>query len=93
MSKRVEPDRYLQGYEDGYSAGLRDRQAEVDFLIRLIERKAPDDTVIHYEISEKQKELLKKAIEHDTLKVQEREEKQREAVNRFMQSLSGGRIE
>lgn len=64
MSKRVEPDRYLQGYEDGYSAGLRDRQAEVDFLLQLINSKEDN-----------------------------RVEIQTERALRFMQSLSGGRIE
>lgn len=64
MSKRVEPDRYLQGYEDGYSAGLRDRQAEVDFLLQLINSKEENKVEI-----------------------------QTERALRFMQSLSGGRIE
>lgn len=64
MSKRVEPDRYLQGYEDGYSAGLRARQAEVDFLLQLINSKEDN-----------------------------RVEIQTERALRFMQSLSGGRIE
>lgn len=35
-------DRYIQGYEMGYNAGLRARQNEVDFLLNLLDRKETD---------------------------------------------------
>lgn len=73
-------DRYIDGYEAGYAAGLKARQMEVDFLLKLL----------RLELSEETKELFKKKIsEHDVLKAQEREEKQREAVKRFVKGLDG----
>lgn len=82
-------DRYIQGYGDGYAAGLKVRQMEVDFLLNLLQQ--PREVVIPFELSERTKELFKKTIsEHDVLKAfQEREEKQREAVKRFVKGLDG----
>lgn len=89
MAIKVENDRYIQGYDDGYAAGLKARQMEVDFLLNLLQQ--PREVVIPFELSERTKELFKKKIsEHDTLKAfQEREEKQREAVKRFVKGLDG----
>lgn len=82
-------DRYIDGYEAGYAAATRDRQNEIDFLMRLIERNNPREVVIPFKLSEETKELFKKKIsEHDMLKAfQEHEEKQNEAAKRFKAAL------
>lgn len=86
MAIKVENDCYIQGYDDGYAAGLKARQMEVDFLLNLLQQ--PREVVIPFELTERTKELFKKTIsEHDVLKAQEREEKQNEAVKRFKAAL------